>query len=47
MVAEGAARLFIDVERRTKIRVLKPYVAPEGLRIFGDVRPKGDGDEQP
>jgi len=25
---------------------LKPYLTPEGLRIFGGARPKGDGDEQ-
>ena len=39
--AEGQYVAFVPWE------TLKPYLTPEGLRIFGGARPKGDGDEQP
>jgi hypothetical protein len=39
--AEGQYAAFVPWE------ALKSYLTPEGLRIFGGARPKGDGDEQP
>jgi len=39
--AEGQYVAFVPWE------MLKPYLTPEGLRIFGGPRPKGDGGEQP
>jgi hypothetical protein len=39
--AEGQYLAFVPWE------TLKPYLTTEGFRIFGGVRPKGDGDEQP
>jgi hypothetical protein len=38
--AEGQYLAFVPWE------TMKPYLTPEGLRIFGGARPKGDGDEQ-
>ncbi|UQR66124.1 DUF3298 and DUF4163 domain-containing protein [Bradyrhizobium sp. C-145] len=38
--AEGAYVAFVPWE------TLKPYLTPEGLRIIGGARPKGDADEQ-
>lgn len=37
--AEGEYVAFVPWE------TLKPYLTPEGTRIFGGARPKGDGDE--
>jgi Protein of unknown function (DUF3298) len=39
--AEGEYVAFVPWE------TLKPYLTPEGLRIFGGARPKGDEDGQP
>ncbi|SFP07697.1 Protein of unknown function [Bradyrhizobium sp. Ghvi] len=39
--AEGQYVAFVPWES------LKPFLAPEGTRIFGGARPKGDSDEQP
>ena len=38
--AEGQYVAFVPWE------TLKPYLAPEGQRIFGGARPKGDADDQ-
>jgi hypothetical protein len=38
--AEGQYVAFVPWE------TLKPYLTPEGQRIFGGARPKGDADEQ-
>ncbi|MBR0687910.1 DUF3298 domain-containing protein [Bradyrhizobium manausense] len=39
--AEGQYVAFVPWE------TLKPYLTPEGARIFGGARPKGDAEEQP
>jgi hypothetical protein len=39
--AEGQYVAFVPWE------TLKPFLTPEGARIFGGARPKGDADEQP
>jgi hypothetical protein len=38
--AEGDYVAFVPWE------ILKPYLTPEGAKIFGGVRPKGDDDGQ-
>lgn len=39
--AEGQYVAYVPWE------TLKPYLTPEGVRIFGGARPRGDADEQP
>ena len=43
----GDRRSFAEMDKKiVPWEALKPYLTPEGVRIFGGARPKGDDEGQ-